>query len=285
MRPAACSTQILDAILQVARITADLRSKIQDIYSLEQLAARKSTVHDRHPLVKLVSAFCYIVLVVSFGRAEFGRLVPFVFYGVVLMALSATPWPVVLRRAALALPFALLAGVSNIIFDRATALTIAGVAVSYGVVSFFTLIYRTFLCVTAVLILAAVTPVHDLTGQLRRMHIPDIFVTLFEMTYRYIGVLLGEASCMYTAYMLRSTKRKGLQMRHMGSFVGQLFIRSYDRAERIYSAMKCRGYNGQDIPKTHQPMRAPDYVYLAASCVPFILLRIFDVTALFERLS
>ncbi len=62
---------------------------------------------------------------------------------------------------------------------------------------------------------------------------PDIFVTLFEMTYRYIAVLMGEASSMYTAYMLRSTERKGLQMRHMGSFVGQLFIRSYDRAERV----------------------------------------------------
>ncbi len=63
----------------MVRKTADLRSKIQAIYSLEQLAAGKSAVHDRHPLVKLVSTFCYIVLVVSFGRAEFGRLVPFVF--------------------------------------------------------------------------------------------------------------------------------------------------------------------------------------------------------------
>ncbi len=265
-------------------ITADLRSKIQEIYSLEQLAARKSAVHDRHPFVKLVSAFCFIVLVVSFGRTDFNRLIPFVFYCVVLMALSETPWPAVLRRAALALPFVLLAGISNIIFDRATAFTISGIAVSYGVVSFFTLIYRTFLCVTAVLILAAVTPVYDLSGQLRRMHVPDIFVTLFEMTYRYIGVLLGEASSMYTAYMLRSTEHKGLQMRHMGSFVGQLFIRSYDRAERIYSAMKCRGYNGQDMPKAHRPLQTPDYVFLAVSCIPFILLRIFDITALFANL-
>jgi cobalt/nickel transport system permease protein len=266
------------------RKTADIRSKIQDIYSLEQLAAERSPVHDRHPLVKLVSAFCYIVLVVSFGRAEFGRLVPYVFYCVVLMALSGTPWSAVLGRAALALPFVVLAGVSNIIFDRAAAFSVAGVVVSVGVVSFFTLIYRTFLCVTAVLILAAVTPVSDLTGQLRRLRVPDIFVTLFEMTYRYIGVLLGEASTMYTAYMLRSTERRGLQMRHMGSFVGQLFIRSYDRAERIYAAMKCRGYGGQERPRTRRPLRAPDYLYLAASCVPFILLRIFDPTALFERL-
>ncbi len=266
------------------RKTADLRSKIQEIYSLEQLAAGSSPVHDRHPLVKLVSAFCYIVLVVSFGRAEFGRLVPFVFYGVVLMALSETPWTAVLKRAALALPFVVVAGLSNIIFDRAAAFLLAGITVSVGVVSFFTLIFRTFLCVTAVLLLVAVTPVNDLTRQLRRLHVPDIFVTLFEMTYRYIGVLLGEASTMYTAYMLRSTEHKGLQMRHMGSFIGQLFIRSYDRAERIYSAMKCRGYGGQAVFQQQRPLNSGDYIYLAATCLPFIALRVFDVPALFAGL-
>ncbi|NLT12747.1 MAG: cobalt ECF transporter T component CbiQ, partial [Clostridiales bacterium] len=224
--------------------TADIKSRIQEIYKLEQLSGGTSAVHRRHPSVKLVSAFVFIVLVVSFDRTEFGRLVPFIFYPVVLMALSGTPWPIVLKRVALALPFALLAGISNVIFDRAAALTLAGIAISAGVVSFFSILFKTFLCVTAVLLLVAVTPFSQLTGQLRRMHVPDIFVTLFEMIYRYIGVLLEEASSMYTAYMLRSTEHKGLQMRHMGSFVGQLLIRSFDRAERVYAAMKCRGYPG-----------------------------------------
>ena len=284
MRSAAVYTKKIYSYEWAVSVTTDIRSKIQQIYSIEQLAAGKSTVHDRHPFVKLFSAFCYIVLVVSFGRAEFGRLVPFVFYSVVLMALSGTPWPAVLRRAALALPFVLLAGVSNIIFDHTAAFSVAGITVSVGVVSFFALLYRTFLCVTAVLILVAVTPISDLTGQLRRMRVPELFIALFEMTYRYIGVLLGEASAMYTAYMLRSTEHKGLQMRHMGSFVGQLFIRSYDRAERIYSAMKCRGYGGRRMPKARRSLDASDYLYLAAACLPFVLLRVFDITALFERL-
>ncbi|NLT15932.1 MAG: cobalt ECF transporter T component CbiQ, partial [Clostridiales bacterium] len=148
-------------------ITADIKSKIQEIYKLEQLSGGGSAVHRRHSSVKLVSAVIFIILVVSFDRAEFGRLVPFVFYPVVLMALSGTPWPIVLKRVALALPFGLLAGISNIVFDRATALTVAGIAVSTGVVSFFTILFKTFLCVTAVLLLVAVTPFSQLTGQLR----------------------------------------------------------------------------------------------------------------------
>lgn len=263
---------------------ANIRSRIQEIYSLEQLSGRKSAVHDRHPLVKLLSALVYIVLVVSFDRREFGRLIPFVFYPIVLMALSDTPWSPVLKRVAVSIPFCLLAGISNIIFDRAAALAIGGLTVSMGVVSFFSILFRTFLCVTAVLILVAVSPFSQLADQLRRWHVPEIFVTLFEMIYRYIGVLLDEVSTMYTAYMLRSTEHKGLQMRHMGSFVGQLLIRSYDRAERVYNAMKCRGYPGRDARAAKRPLEGADYAYLAATTLPFILLRVFDITAVFERI-
>ncbi len=264
--------------------TADIKSKIQEIYKLEQLSGGESAVHRRHPAVKLVSAFVFIVVVVSFDRAEFGRLVPFIFYPVILMALSGTPWPIVLKRVALALPFVLLAGISNVIFDRAAAFTVAGIAVSAGVVSFFSILFRTFLCVTAVLLLVAVTPFVHLTGQLRRMRVPDIFVTLFEMIYRYIGVLLEEVSSMYTAYMLRSTEHKGLQMRHMGSFIGQLLIRSFDRAERVYAAMKCRGYPGRTARMTRAPITAADIVFLLSTTVPFILLRIVDLPSLYARL-
>ncbi len=263
---------------------ADLRSKIREIYSLEQLSGGGSVVHARHPLVKMISTLLYIVLVVSFGRTEFGRLIPFIFYPVVLMALSDTPWPIVLKRVAVALPFVLLAGISNVIFDTQTAFTVSGVAVSYGVISFFSIIFRTFLCVTAVLIMVAVTPFSQLADELRRLHVPDIFVSLFEMTYRYIGALIEEASTMYTAYMLRSIKHKGLQMRHMGSFVGQILIRSFDRAERVYGAMKCRGYTNNNIKKRPRPLKKADFVYLSIATVPFILLRVFDITALFERL-
>jgi cobalt/nickel transport system permease protein len=265
-------------------VTADIKSKIQEIYSLEQLSGRKSAVHLRHPSVKLVSAFIFIVLVVSFDRVELGRLVPFVFYPVILMAISETPWRIVLKRVALAIPFCLLAGISNVIFDRVTLFTVAGISVSAGVVSFFSIFYRTFLCVTSVLILVAVTPFSQLTGQLRRMHVPDIFVTLFEMIYRYIGVLLDEASAMYTAYMLRSTEHKGLQMKHMGSLVGQLLIRSTDRAERVYAAMKCRGYPGTSMHKVRSRLRLPDYAFLLATTIPFVLLRIFDIRALYVHL-
>ena len=73
-------------------------------------------------------------------------------------------------------------------------------------------------------------------------------------------------------------------MRHMGSFVGQLLIRSSDRAERVYAAMKCRGYPGIAPRSARVPIIAADAVFLVSTTVPFILLRVFDLPALYARL-
>ncbi len=266
------------------RDTADIKSKIQEIYSLEQLSGNRSVVHQLHPGVKLLVTMVYIVTVVSFDRYTFGRLVPYLFYPFILMALSETPWRMVGKRVLLALPFVVLAGVSNIIFDTAPAITLGSVTVSRGVLSCLSIVFRTFLCVTAVMILVAVTPFAHLSGQLRRIHIPEIFILLFEMTYRYIGTLLEETSSMYMAYQLRHTHQKGLEMKHMGSFVGQLLLRSFDRAERVYAAMKCRGYGRRGSEHQIQKWASKDYIFAFAACVPCVLFRAFNVTELFNQM-
>ena len=262
---------------------ADLRGAIQEIYSLEQLSEQNTCIHRRHGLIKMLSALVFIVTVVSFDRYEIGRLIPYIFYPIVLAGLSDTPWKLLGKRIALALPFVLLAGISNIIFDRTAAFTLFGFTISSGLISFFAICFRTYLCVAAVLLLVAATPFWDLSDQLRRMRFPSVFISLFEMTYRYIGTLLEEASTMYTAYLLRSPSRKGLEMRHMGSFVGQLLIRSYDRAERVYNAMQCRGYAMRNSAITRTSVTRADWLYLAAICIPCILLRFFDIAALSFR--
>jgi len=255
-----------------------------EMYSFERLSEGSSLIHSRHSLVKLISTLVLIISVVSFGRYEVGRLVPYVFYPVIIAALSGTPWKPLGKRAALALPFVLFAGISNIIFDRGAAVTLGAVTLSYGMLSCLSLLFRAFLCVAAVMLLVATTPLRELVGQLRRLHTPDIFVTIFEMTYRYIGTLLDEASTMYTAYMLRSPDRKGLEMKHMGSFTGQLLIRSFDRAERVYNAMKCRGYALRQTVKIRKRLIPADYIYLAATCIPCVALRLFDIPALYSKL-
>jgi cobalt/nickel transport system permease protein len=112
---------------------------------------------------------------------------------------------------------------------------------------------------------------------------------MFELTYRYIGVLLNEAYSMSIAYSLRSPNRKGIEMRDMGSFTGQLLLRSIDRAERVYNAMKCRGYAPgytlgyelQNIPHYKRKLMLSDMVFFAAVSAFCITFRFVDINSLF----
>jgi len=260
-----------------------VRNKIYELYALEQLAAGDSCVHRLNPLVKLLGAAVFIVTVVSFNRFSFGKLIPFVFYPAVLMALSQTPYSMLNKRFLVALPFCLFVGISNIIFDRNAVFAIGGITVSWGVVSFAVILFRTWLCVMAVLILVSVTPLSKLTREFQRLRVPKIFITMFELTYRYTGVLLNEAYCAGLAYSLRSPNRKGIKMGDMGSFAGILLIRSFDRAERVYDAMKCRGYMTgntlQNIPQNKKPS-INDFIFLFTVCLLCATFRLVDINAL-----
>jgi cobalt/nickel transport system permease protein len=263
---------------------ADIRSRLWDMNTLEQLATGRSAVHRLHPLVKLLTTLFFLVVVVSFDRYALGRLIPFVFYPVVVMAVAEIPYGLILKRTLVALPFGLFAGLSNVWFDRGIVARMGSLGVTGGVLSLLTILLRTLLCVAAVLILVAVTPFHELTSQLRRLRVPEIFVGLFDITYRYIGTLLEEAFGMHTAYRLRSREAKGLQMRHMGPFIGHLLIRSADRAERVYAAMKCRGYPHRQGQRRTGSLRPVDWGVLAGTCGGVALLRLVDVPELLAGL-
>ncbi len=187
---------------------SDIRTKINEMYSLEQLASGNTFIHKIHPLAKIIVTFVFIISVMSSGRFEITLLMPFFLYPFIMLSILEVPFRMFAKRVAVALPFVAFAGISNIIFDRRTAAVIGGIAVSAGVVSMFSLLVRTILCVSSVLILIASTPFAQISAGLRMIHVPKIFVTLLEMTYRYIGVLADEASTMITAFRMRSNGRK-----------------------------------------------------------------------------
>lgn len=256
---------------------ASIRSRISALYSLEQLAEGTSCVHARAPLAKVLATLGYLICVVSFERGALARLVPYLFYPVVVLALAGIPYGMLLRRTLVALPFCLFAGIANLVFDRTVAVRFGAVVVTGGAISFAALLFRTLLCVAAVLILVAVTPVDGLTRALRRLHVPRIFVMLFEMTYRYLGTLLEEAGTMYTAYRLRAGKGKGIAMADAGRFIGQLFLRSADRAERVYHAMQCRGYPVEDDGRAALGWHGADTAFVLLVCGSSVLFRAVDV--------
>ena len=262
----------------------NISNSFAGIYTLEQLADGDTIIHRLNPIIKLITTFIYIVMVVSFNRYDLNGLIPYLFYPFIVMALSEVPYHHLLKRLILALPFSLLAGISNIIFDTETAFLVGGIGISFGLISFLTIILKTYLTVMAVLILVATTSMQNLSAQMVRLKVPADLVMQITMTYRYIGILINEAATMFTAYLLRSPKQKGIRIHHMGSFIGQLLLRSIDRAERIYYAMKCRGFQGAVGYLQRQELTITDYVYGLMVCSISVIFRFVNVVGLLGKL-
>ena len=254
-----------------------ISNRIHELYVLEELTDRGTTVHRLHPRAKLFITFAYIIAVVSWGRYDFLGLVPFFLYTAIICSLAELPMRTLHKRFLIALPFCAFAGITNLLLDFNIAFTIGSIDITYGFISMVTILLRTYLCVMAVFILIATVPFPSLTRELRRLHVPQIFIMLIEMIYRYIGVLIDEASSMSTAYKLRSVNSKGIAMKDMGAFAGQLALRSFDRGERVYAAMACRGFGGE-FPE-HEPvrMKAKDIIAVCILIAGFALLRFFPI--------
>ncbi len=122
-----------------------------------------------------------------------------------------------------------------------------------GVRTFTTIALKSWVSVQAALLLAFTTPFHDLVDGLRELRLPRVMVAIISFMYRYLGVIGDEAGRMNRARAARSADRGGrgaggsLRWRAgvTGSMVGSLFLRSYERSERIYAAMQARGFDGE----------------------------------------
>ncbi|MDO4541934.1 MAG: cobalt ECF transporter T component CbiQ [Bacillota bacterium] len=257
---------------------------IQTLSTLEELASGDSPLHRLHPGIKTITTFIYLVAVLSLNRYDLPGLLTLFFYPALLIPLAGVPFSAIFKRVLVALPFSLFAGISNIIFEPATAFYLLGIPVSYGVISFATLMIKTFLCVAAVLLLAATTSSFSLFAQLRAFHLPRILVLTIMMTYRYIFLLLDEVANMTQAYHLRAPKQKGILMKDMGVFVGQLILRCFDRSERIYFAMKARGFSGEYNCSVIYKIDKQSILWGLIIFIGIILLRFFSLPLLIETI-
>jgi cobalt/nickel transport system permease protein len=261
-----------------------LRRAAAGIRALEEYALKDSALSQIHPQAKLAGTAIYIVCVASFPAAGLSALVPYVLYFAVLLPLSDIPVMAVAKRLVPVLPFALMGGIGNLIFMKEPAFVFGEVIISKGVVSFAAIMLKAVFCAASVLILIGSTPFHVICAELRRLHVPAVFCVQLAMMYRYIAVLLEEASSMYTAYMLRAAgKQKAVNLKDMGPLLGHLVLRSMDKAGRVYNAMKCRGWTGIFYVR-RQKIKVSDYLYCVSVCGSSILFRFFNIPRFFGNL-
>ena len=143
------------------------------------------------------------------------------------------------------------------------------------------LVLKSLLAFLAVFLLAASTGICELSAALARLHAPRLFTTVLLLSYRYLFVLLREGDQLADAYALRAPGKKAVSPRNFASMIGQLLLRSIDRAELIYESMKLRGFSGV-MPGYRNAKRGgiASFLFLLLSLAYCLLFRLIPV---FER--
>jgi cobalt/nickel transport system permease protein len=97
----------------------------------------------------------------------------------------------------------------------------------------------------AMLVLAGVTPFRRLLVAMRRLGMPAVLVSTLQFMYRYLHVLADELDRMIQARRSRTFRRSGrLDWGLLTSLIGVLFLRAFERGERVHAAMVARGWDG-----------------------------------------
>jgi len=234
-------------------------------------------VHRLDPRVKTVIVIAFVVTVVSTPPYYLSAYVAYAGLLSWAAALARLPLRYVIPRAAAVLPFSVLAalwlpflgtGATIRPCEGWIELSIPGLWLLIGV------IMKSLLGAAALICLAATTPFAALLDGLRKMGVPVILVDILTLTYRYLFVLVEESSRLRRAAAARGYRARWLgQALLIGRLIGQLFVRSYERAERVHRAMLLRGYRGQMPAAAPRPFGVRDLAALGVVIGILILVR------------
>lgn len=112
-----------------------------------------------------------------------------------------------------------------------------------GAPLFISALVKSNLSVFSLVLLTWTTPFSEILIELRRAHVPPVMLTTLALMYRYLPVLATEARRMERARASRTfLRQRRFAWRNLSDIIGQLFIRSSERADRIYQAMCARGW-------------------------------------------
>ncbi|MGH2820424.1 MAG: cobalt ECF transporter T component CbiQ [Candidatus Rokuibacteriota bacterium] len=224
-------------------------------------------LHAMSPQCKLAAAFSFVVAVVSTPREA---LWAYAAYAVVVLALARSaglPLPVLARRLFFEAPFVVAALLQPIVGEGPRT-EVLGVSLSVeGLWAAWNIFAKATLSLVTAQVLAATTPAADLLHGLEHLRMPRHITAIAGFMIRYADIITGELQRMRVAREARAYDPRWLWQGHaLAASAGTLFIRSYERGERVYQAMASRGYSGaMPILSQHSPSRSE---WVQASTLP-----------------
>ncbi len=207
---------------------------------IDNTAHKQTFIHNLHPLLKMICTLTMIIFIIS--TYQLLELMIYILMIIIISIVAHIPIKKLISRSLLGLPFSLCLGLSFLIFDH-KIISFYGLMIYEGVLLLILVLLKTSLCLMITYLLITTTPFDQITAELIHIKIPSTFVLSLTMTYRYIYSLLYDAKTMSASYLLRNPNVKAIDLKDMGSFIGHLLVNSFNKSQRIYECMLCRGYN------------------------------------------
>lgn len=204
-----------------------------------------SPLHRLPAQVKIVVGVLFVLAVVATPARLVWAFVGYAVLVVGLVVMAGLSPALVLRRMTIEIPFVLFAVTLPFVGQGPRAAFGPFMLSEPGVWAAWNILIKATLGTATAVLLAATTPAADLVGGLARLRLPAVLVLIAGFMIRYTEVVAGEVHRTRIAMAAR-----GFTARHVRSWpqlarvLGALFIRTYERGERIHVAMLARGFDG-----------------------------------------
>lgn len=247
---------------------------------MDRFSCGNTGFHRVDARIKIGAFIVYQICVLSWTPQEITGLLPFFLFPVCVIRMAGLPLGYLLKRTLWLLPVAVMIGIFNPLVDRIPAGEWFGIPVTRGMISFISIILRCMLTILAAFTLLASTGFAPLCRGLRQLGVPRILVTLLAFLYRYAFILVDEFQNTLTAFRARGGKSGSVPLSAWGAMTGQLLLRTFSRAERIYQAVQCRGGEEPEFVNTSSTLTVRGIMGGLLFCSLVILFRCVNITML-----
>ena len=244
---------------------------------LDKESEIESPIRALNPKTKVISLLTIVVIVVSTSPAAKTTFLLYTAMALFLILMSNIPITVFLKRLLIIAPFVLIA-ISAVPFLGVAeegipySLGLFDITVSErGLQVVFNVAVKSSLSVLFLTLLISSTPFKDLIRGLKELRIPFLITDSLLFMYQYIFILIDEGERITRARDARCYGGRWIWHAHIiGYIIGALFIRSFERGERVYLAMKARGYDSEFSSSHTGRLRANDFVFISL-VIPIVL--------------
>lgn len=243
-------------------------------FHLDIDSQRTTPWHSLAPQTRVLCVLLFVFATALTPNGQWGTWAVYAAGLAILIGISRVTLAVLLKRVAIELSFVSVVLLGTLFRTGGTVVWQWGglKITSVGLTVLGSVTLKVLMSLLMVNLLTLTTSVPALLHSLAVLRVPPLLVAIFASMYRYLGVLIDEITTMRRAAASRNlTNNRRWYRLVVGNMIGSLFLRTYDRGDRVHRAMLSRGYTGS-LPTATSPPNAGRRDVLALTATLALLL-------------